>query len=175
MTQKQESNPLIDKFLKHLYDCRDTNNLIIKGHILTEYAMNYFIEMNSKEKISLKELRFTYSNKIDIVRILGLFKDNEFLYNELKLLNKLRNSIAHKLKYDEKTLEEFLKGFEKHKNFFKSEKLDRLEKNDEIFYELGDEKITVKGSHMLFMFYVSIICMKIFHSYNPKITSETKI
>jgi len=163
-----ENNPLIDKFLNHLYDCRDTDNLIIKGHILTEYAMNFYIEMSSAEKIDLKETRFTYSNKIDIVRILGLFKRNNNLCQELKLLNKLRNSIAHKLKYDEKILAEFLKGFEKHRSLFKSDKLDRLEIGDEIFYEMGEEKITVNGSHLLLMFYISIICMTIFSSVEPK-------
>lgn len=160
----KESSPLIEKFLIHLYDCRDTDNLIIKGHILTEYAMNFFIEMSSVEKIDLKEIRFTYSNKIDIVRILGLFKKNEFLYNELKLLNKLRNSIAHRLKYDEKVLSDFLKGFERHRGNFKSDKVDGLEMSEDVFYELGGEKISVKGAHMLLMFYVSIICMTIFSS-----------
>lgn len=164
----KENNPLFDKFLKHLFDCRDTDNLIIKGHILTEYAMNFYIEMSSAEKIDLKETRFTYSNKIDIVRILGLFKKNRHLCQELKLLNKLRNSIAHKLKYDEKILADFLKGFEKYRSLFKSDKLDRLEIDEEIFYELGEEKITVNGSHMLLMFYISIICMTIFSSFEPK-------
>lgn len=154
MTQKNKNNPLIDEFLNHLYDCRDTDNLIIKGHILTEYAMNYFIEMSSKEKIDLKEIRFTYSNKIDIVRILGLFKENTFLYNELKLLNKLRNSIAYKLKYDDKILADFLKGFEKHKSFFNSAKVAQLEIDEEIIYKTNKEEISVKGSHMLLMLYI---------------------
>jgi len=168
-----QNNALFDKFLKHLFDCRDTDNLIIKGHILTEYALNFYIEMSSVEKIDLKETRFTYSNKIDIARILGLFKKDIFLYNELKLLNKLRNSIAHKLKYDEKILAEFLKGFDKHKNTLKSEKLDRLKIDDEIFYELDDDKITVNGSHLLLMFYISTICMNIFSYFEPKIDIET--
>jgi hypothetical protein len=159
---------LIDKFLSHLYDCRDTDNLIIKGHILTEYAMNFFIEMSSAEKVHLKEIRFTYSNKIDIVKILGLFKQHPFLYGELKLLNKLRNSIAHELKYDEKILAEFLKGFERHKVKFMSDKLDRLDMKEEVFYELGNERITVKGGHMLLMFYISVICMTIFATPNNK-------
>lgn len=170
-----QNNPLFDKFLKHLFDCRDTDNLIIKGHILTEYAMNFYIEMSSVEKIDLKETRFTYSNKIDIVKILGLFKRDPFLYNELKLLNKLRNSIAHKLKFDEKILTEFLKGFEKHKSKFKSAKLDRLQIEDEIFYEFDNEKVTVRGSHMLLMFYISLICMNIFSSYEPHEDAVTGI
>ena len=164
MTIKDQNNPLFDKFLKHLFDCRDTDNLIIKGHILTEYAMNYYIELSSIEKINLNESRFTYSNKIDIVKMFGLFKKHTTLNNELKLLNKLRNSIAHKLKYDEQILIEFLRGFENYRKAFKLDKLDHLDINDEIFYELDDEKITVKGSHLLLMFYISIICVTIFSS-----------
>lgn len=169
----RQNNPLIDKFLKHLFDCRDTDNVIIKGHILTEYAMNFYIEMSSAEKIDLKNTRFTYSNKIDIGRIVGLFKEDPFLYNELTLLNKLRNSIAHKLKYDEKILAEFLKGFEKHRNKFESEKLDRLQIEYEIFYEFDSGKVAVKGSHMLLMFYISIICMNIFSSFKSQEVIKT--
>jgi hypothetical protein len=166
-TEKKE-NVMVDKFLVHLLDCNDTDNLIIKGHILTEHALHFFIEMNSIEKLNFKKIKFTYSNKIEIAKILGLYKENPELYNELKLLNRLRNSIAHNLKYDQKTLNDFLLGFDKYKGFFQSEKFKRLSSDEEIFYENNGGKITVKGEHMILMFYISSICMSIFGSYKPK-------
>ena len=61
---EKKENILVDKFLVHLLDCNDTDNLIIKGHILTEHALHFFIEMNSVEKVNFKKIKFTYSNKI---------------------------------------------------------------------------------------------------------------
>lgn len=158
----KKENPLIDKFFIHLYDCRDIDNLIIKGHILTEHALHFFIEMNAVEKIDFKKIKFTYSNKIEIAKLFGLYKKEPKLYNELRQLNKLRNSIAHRLKYDEKLLSEFLKGFESRKQSFNHKKMNNLELGKEVFYEMGDEKITVDGSHLMLMFYISSICMSIF-------------
>lgn len=164
-----KENVLVDKFLVHLLDCNDTDNLILKGHLLTEHALHFYIEMNSVEKLNFKKVKFTFSNKIEIAKILGLYKVRPELYTELKLLNRLRNSIAHNLKYDEKTLNEFLKGFDKYKGFFESEKFKRLHSNsdDEIFYENKDDNVTVKGKHLILMFYMSAICMSIFSAYQP--------
>nr|WP_295706222.1 hypothetical protein [uncultured Lacinutrix sp.] len=164
MELENKENPLIDNFLSHLFDCRDIDNLIIKGHILTEHALHFFIEMSAIEKVDFKKIKFTYSNKIEIAKLFGLFKKHPKLYNELRQLNKLRNSIAHRLKYDEKLLSEFLKGFDNYKTLFKSQKLNQLEIGEEVFYESGNEKITVDGSHMMLMFYISAVCMTIFQS-----------
>ena len=163
MDNKKEKNPLIDKFLSHLFDCRDTDNLIIKGHILTEHALHFYIEMKAVEKVDFKKVKFTYSNKIEIAKLFGLFKNDPQLYNELKQLNKLRNSIAHRLKHDDKILTEFLKGFNRYKSAFGSDRVN-LDKDEEVFYEIEQEKITVTGAHMTLMFYISAICMKIFGS-----------
>jgi hypothetical protein len=158
-------HPFNPEFIKHLSQCRDTDNLIIKGHILTEYSLNCYIENKSAEKINIDETRFTYYNKIEISKILGLYKIKPELYNELKLLNKLRNSIAHKLKFDENILKQFVAGFNKYKHLYDSESIDLLKVDNAVVYDLGNEKILLQGEHLMFMFYISIICQHIFDAF----------
>ncbi len=165
------SDPIIDKFFIHLIDCRDTDNLIIKGHILTEHALNFFIEMQSVEKMD-KNAKFTYSNKIEIAQILGLFKNNHELKKELKLLNKLRNSIAHNLKYDKDALKQFLLSFKKVKDAFKDGKTENLEDDEEVYFEQAEGKFKVSGGHMKFMLLICYMCGQIFSLGSKKDNKE---
>ncbi len=83
--------------------------LILKGHILVEYAINLYLEAISKNEQSdfFKE-NFTFSNKLSILKHFGnLGSKDENLYQEIHLLNKLRNDIAHSLTYNEKHLQDF--------------------------------------------------------------------
>lgn len=162
LTQEEKEYPLIDKFLFHMFDIKDVDYLILKGHILTEHSLHFFIEMASVEKINFEKVKFSYSNKIEIAKTLGLFADNKKLYSELKLLNKLRNSIAHKLKYDEKLFADFIKGFEPYKDYFQSENFKKLNVSAEIFKENENGDIPDEGKLNMSMLYISTICMKIF-------------
>lgn len=152
----------IESFLPHLIKCKDTDNLIIKGHILTEHALNFYIEMLSVEKINISKTKFTYANKVEISKILGLFKKYPELLEELTLLNKLRNSLAHRLRYDENTLTSFLKGFEKRKSGY-GYKSQTLEIGKEIEVQtLDNEILKIDGKHMMLMLQISSICANIY-------------
>ena len=105
-------NEIFDKLHSHLGNCIDIDNLIIKGHILTEHALNFYIEKLAIEKLD-KDSRLTYTAKIEVAQVLGLFKKRKGLRLELRLLNKLRNSIAHNLTYDDKIFNELLKSYTK--------------------------------------------------------------
>ena len=129
---------------------------------MTEHSLQFFIEMTSVEKINFEKVKFSYSNKIEIAKTLGLFKNNTKLYSELKLLNKLRNSIAHKLKYDEKLFANFIKGFEPYKDFFQSETFKKLKISESVFKENEKGDISESGKLNMSMLYISTICMKIF-------------
>ena len=168
MIQQENLKAHIDDFLPYLINCRDTDNLIIKGHILTEHALNFYINMKSIEKIDIEKMKFTYANKIQIAKILGLFKIFPQLFEELTLLNKLRNSLAHRLKYDEKVLTDFLKGYEKRRLGlgFKSQTLE-IGRETELKNEYG-EIVTVDGSHMMLMLQISSMCLYIYVAINKE-------
>jgi hypothetical protein len=154
----------VDKFLNHLYDCRDTDNLILKGHILTEYYLQHSINQLAVEKLNFDKVRFTFSNKIEIAKLVGVFTREIDLYAELRLLNKLRNSIAHNLGYDKSILNDFLSRFEQHKSVYGNEKANNLQIGREIFINIKGEQITFDGSHMMLMLYMSSICTRLYFS-----------
>ena len=166
------SDNSINKFLSHLSNCVDIDNLIVKGHILTEHALNFYIEVNSVEKLD-KNSRLTYATKLDMAQVLGLFKTNKELKKDLKLLNRLRNSIAHNLKYDEKIFNDLLLSTNKIKNasiqaiknstvvYIRDDGPRVFEKVNESFVQLtGATKIT--GGHLKFCTLISYTCGLIF-------------
>ena len=79
----------------------DEASIALKGHLLSEYLMNRIIS----EKISnTKNLnRITYSEKLKLLDKHGLLEDE--ILNNLKLLNKFRNRMAHELDIDIKNNE----------------------------------------------------------------------
>ena len=162
MNEEKKEHILIDKFFFHMFGIKDLDYLILKGHILTEHSLHFFIEKTSVEKINFSKIKFSYSNKVEIAKTLGLFKSNTKLYEELKLLNKLRNSIAHKLKYDEKLFTDFIKGFTTYKDYFETESFKNLNIDKDIFKEDENGVISEDGKINIAMLYVYTICMKIF-------------
>ena len=163
MDEMKKEHILIDRFFFHMFGIKDLDYLILKGHILTEHSLHFFIENTSVEKINFEKIKFSYANKVEIAKTLGLFKSNPKLYEELKLLNKLRNSIAHKLKYDDKLFADFIKGFTPYKGFFESENFKKLSINSDDFKEDENGQISENGKINISMLYIYTICMKIFH------------
>jgi hypothetical protein len=107
---KRESTQSIDfdeKIFDHLINCRDIDNLIIKGHLITEHLIDEFIENHSIARVNFNNHKIGYNLKIEIAKILGLFILNENLYQTLIQLNKLRNSIAHSLNFGDELLNSF--------------------------------------------------------------------
>jgi hypothetical protein len=71
----------------------DKASIALKGHLLSEYLLNRIIS----EKIAgaKKSIRSTYSNKLKLLEKLGLCEEE--VLNNLRLLNKFRNKMAHEL------------------------------------------------------------------------------
>lgn len=103
-----ELAPDLDLIIKHLGTCRDFDNLILKGHLLIEHLLNEYILSESKEKIDLKKMNFTFYQKLNICKILGLFSLNKTIYKSIERLNSLRNSVTHRLEYDKDILSKFI-------------------------------------------------------------------
>lgn len=97
-----------DFVAKKLLGITDMSLLILKGHVIVEYTLNCYLESISKSSSPdfFKE-NFSFANKTKIAKHFGnLGSLEQTLNEELVLLNKLRNSIAHTLDYNEKHLEE---------------------------------------------------------------------
>jgi len=146
-----------------MFEIKDLDYLILKGHILTENSLHFFIEMTAVEKINFKKIKLTYSTKIEMAKTLGLFKYNPELYNELKTLNKLRNSIAHNLKYDQKLFTNFLKGFKKNEEFLETESGRKIGVNKDVFKTNDFEDISNTAKLNISMLHVSDMCIRIFN------------
>ncbi len=102
---------------KETLEIRDTALMILKGHIIIEYALNCYLESISiKGSSDFFKETFTFSTKIKLIRYFGhLGSKNKGIIRELELLNSLRNDIAHSLDYNENNLIRFLDEIEKKK------------------------------------------------------------
>lgn len=158
------------EYAEHMINSMDTDNLILKAHILTEYALDSFIDRKSVEK---GNCRFTYAHKISIAQMMGLFKENPDLKRDLVLLNKLRNSIAHNLRYDEKILEDFLESFTESQNRSENPKVKTLKNFEKVKYTINGTTIEVIGGHLKTMLLVSAMCGEIGRAGKIEATNQT--
>jgi len=80
--------------------------LIIKCHLLVEFALNEFLTLTTG-KSDVADDRLPFSQKVKKCKVLGLFDSAE---DDLRMfiltLTKLRNQIAHTLSCDQSLLEE---------------------------------------------------------------------
>lgn len=100
--------------LAHFKNIYDLELLILKGHILTEFTINCHLEnLSNKSKANFFKERFTYSTKIKLFQHFGDFgsRTDDFV-DSLKLLNKIRNDIAHTLMVNEVLINQFISSVE---------------------------------------------------------------
>lgn len=82
--------------------------MILKGHTLTEYTINLYINsISHKNKPDFCDGNTSFSLKLKILENFGknIGKVDANFFEELNMLNKLRNEIAHKLKYNEQLIQ----------------------------------------------------------------------
>jgi hypothetical protein len=98
---------------KHLDNETHVTSLILKGHLVVEHTMNLVIELldDSVKKYDLERAKF--SDKMKLCGYLGLFNGNRTTHDQINLLNKLRNGIAHRLEYDPVEIEQLF-NYNKH-------------------------------------------------------------
>ena len=80
--------------LNHFKDIYDLELLILKGHIITEFTINCYLEnlSNSLDANFFKE-RYNHSLKIGMIEHFGKFGDRTLeIVKSLRLLNKIRKS-----------------------------------------------------------------------------------
>lgn len=116
--------------------------------------------MKSIKRLDPK-IKFSYANKLEIAQILGLYKADPTLKKKLKLINKLRNSIAHSLHYDEKVLEELQTHFDTIKGKINDSKSSTLTNEETAILNLEERRVKVKGKHMKLLLLFSFTCGQI--------------
>ena len=102
--------------ISELTDLKDIELTILKGHILTEFAINCYLEsISENQKSDFFKENFTYSSKIKILRHFGNYSGpgGEYIIKSLEILNKLRNTIAHSLTINHNLIKEFLATLKK--------------------------------------------------------------
>ncbi len=85
---------------KLFFGLDETEMIVIKSHLFTEYMLDKYISKLNKSDSEIDKFNFTFYHKINISKILGLFENDKELDEFIINLNKLRNQIAHKMNYD---------------------------------------------------------------------------
>jgi hypothetical protein len=121
-----DTDEFSDLISGQLMGIKDIELLILKGHVLVEYALNRYIDAFSATDTSIEDSRFSFAQKLDVCKILGLIKNpDDHLNEQLIALNKIRNQIAHTLTFDRQTLHQIFKHHPEEVEQYNSQQEDR--------------------------------------------------
>jgi hypothetical protein len=91
--KKAFKDKLGGKFLKAIWEERDTGTLVIKSNLFIENFVNEIIQKKFRYHELIKD--FSLNDKLKIMQSKNYLGEN--LYSDLILLNRLRNKFAHNL------------------------------------------------------------------------------
>jgi len=97
------------KCLATLPRTRNLELLILKCHITIEYAIETYIRAISAGNADDYVEQFKFDEKLKIAFMLGLGVKDPLLIPSIRLLNRIRNDIAHRLTLNEKDLDELIR------------------------------------------------------------------
>ena len=89
-----------------------TQNLefaILKSHLIVEYALSQYIRCFASTFVDAKDLRFTFSQKLEIAYLMGFGANDPILVPTVETLNKIRNQVAHTFALDRSAVDEMLR------------------------------------------------------------------
>jgi hypothetical protein len=87
----------LEHFLQHLPVGRDPELILLKGHLLVERLLEKYLAANLANPSALTDGEFSFSQKLAVVAALSCKSDSEWLWVTIKLFNRLRNRLAHRL------------------------------------------------------------------------------
>lgn len=86
------------EFLTHLpVTASDKTLMTLKGHLLVEQALRTYISRRVPHPNRLKDKQIPFANLIDFASSLEDNKNMEWIWEALRILNTLRNKLAHNL------------------------------------------------------------------------------
>ena len=83
------------RFLKHLAPGSDADLLLLKGHLLIEVLLEKCLSQRLASPGRLKDARLTFAQKLFIVSALSCEEGDNWLWDVITLLNRLRNDLVH--------------------------------------------------------------------------------
>ena len=103
------TNDLINVVERNFPKTMNLEYAILKTHLIVEYALTQFIRCSSYVLVKPESIRFSYAQKLEISVLFGLGLGYPPLIPTLEIINKLRNQVAHKFKYDINLIDELIK------------------------------------------------------------------
>ena len=92
---------ILDSLESDLMKFEDVELILLKGHLILEQALNQHLALYISDRNKLKSLRLMFSKKIDLLVALdGSFFSNKDRILQLKEINRIRNKLAHEIKFD---------------------------------------------------------------------------
>ena len=89
-----------------------TQNLeyaILKSHLIVEFALVQYIRCFAAVATSTKDIRFTFSQKLEFAYLLGFGANDPLLLPTVEQLNRVRNQVAHTFTLDRTVVDELLR------------------------------------------------------------------
>jgi len=97
---------------------RNLEYMILKCHLIIEYALTQYIRFFSEPVVEPKDIRFSFSQKLDIAYFMGFGTTEPTLIPSIELLNRARNQVAHSFILDKSILNELIRiNSEDHDDF----------------------------------------------------------
>lgn len=90
-------NKYVEAFQKHLSEVDQLAQIVLKGHLIIESALENIIQAFFFHPAHILERRLPFHHKVAICRSLCLRKDQERTWELIEAINAVRNEIAHKL------------------------------------------------------------------------------
>jgi hypothetical protein len=99
----------------------------LKAHLIIEYALVQYIRCFAITAVSVSDIRFSFSQKLEVAYLLGFGANDPTLLPSVERLNKVRNQVAHSFDLDRTALDEMLQiNHENYKDFKPEDDRERI-------------------------------------------------
>lgn len=82
---------------------------VLKAHLIVEFALTQFIRCASHVLVDPDDLRFTFTQKLDIAALLGFGVGSPTLIPSVELINRIRNQAAHRFGIDRTLVDDLIR------------------------------------------------------------------
>lgn len=106
---RKVSDDLLGTVKRHFPRTQNLEYAILKAHLILEFALTQYIRCFVLVAVRAEEIRFTFSQRLEIAYLLGFGANDPILLPTVERLNKLRNQVAHSFTLDRAALDEMLR------------------------------------------------------------------
>lgn len=102
MEETEDSDEFFEKFSKEIREVDEVVNVVLKGHLLVERALDRIISLIFFHPDYILNGRQSFERKVQIARAMSLNAHDHHHWDLILSVNSLRNEIAHKHPGDER-------------------------------------------------------------------------